>query len=198
MANTLIIRFYCPFRKPFIYKGRIVENPQMKQRRRGGNSKTNVQLSRTRARGAEARVRARPAELAPAAHGWAGARPGRPGGGAGGGSCASVTRGDPGSVPSSPPALRARRSVPLANHGAAAGSSRARGSPWFPSPAVGRRCSRRSESPSPSLGSPFGPRGSGSLHTGTAVGRAEGSRPRVLSPSTRFRLVGESLRRQKC
>lgn len=143
MANTLIIRFYCPFRKPFIYKGRIVENPQMKQRRRGGNSKTNVQLSRTRARGAEATVRARPAELAPAAHGWAGARPGRPGGGAGGGSCASVTRGDPGSVPSSPPALRARRSVPLANHGAAAGSSRARGSPWFPSPAVGRRCSRR-------------------------------------------------------
>lgn len=174
----------------------------MRQRRRGGNSKMNVQLSRTRARGAETRVRDRPAE--PARRGTAGLQRAR--GAREAGLAAEAARRSRAATPArchpSPPALRARRSVPLANHRAAAGSSRAWGSPWFPSPAVCRRCSRRASSggrrvlPGPRRvsGHPSAHVALGHSTPEPPWGRAEGFQPRVLSPSTRFRLVGESLR----
>lgn len=144
---------------------RIVGSPKMKRRRRGGDSKMNVKLSQTQARGP---CRAGPGRGQPGNRraGSAGAPPGcsaprAPGGGAADGSCVPVTRADSGCLSSLPAALPLAQISCSADRGAAAGSRRARGSgaaghPSLPGPAARRPHSRRASWGG--WGVPWGPR----------------------------------------
>ena len=181
-----------------------MESYRLKQVGRESNSRENVKLSGTpaRARGWWGRVGSG-RELQSRAGGRRGwSAPGRPGGGASDGSCAPVTRGDSGLAPFYPAALRASRWVPQTAEQPA--WSQVRGGPGAaPPPADLRSGARRPrtlipllESPgalSESLGLPFGPRGSGPLHTRTWAGPRRGSQRRCLPQTSHYGLLGEPL-----
>lgn len=172
----------------------------MKQRRRGGSAAKNVTLSRTRARGVRA-------------------GPGGPGLGSGSGSRENAGGSAPwasgrrgwrrklragharrlrlGAIPARRPS--ARRSVPLPSRGAAArpqvraGPGLRRSETVLPADPVGAA----GDSPGAlanSFGLLFGPRGPGTLPTGTGTGRRTGVPGTGSGPSTCFPGARGSLR----